>query len=174
MSLKQQICGCLAPQTSFYVQVTEPLSYKCLDYMDRSSSSVVRDISMLAKDASLPKHQMTSCKSTSGTHLLKCCATANETFTVFHPADASMTNTLMDTAFAEDESDLEISTEDSSHNTAFSEHSDSSCHTSDDDSQENTHSTCSSNGHLVPHKRCHKKPKASLAKTIKKITKHFH
>lgn len=183
MAMRRQICACVASQSSFYTQASEPKSYKYLDYIDRSSTSVLKHLDYLSKGTDSP-HESNRPVEPKSTHVLfKCCSQHDETHCAYRRdtiEDDSFTDTLMDTGFTEetnndfDSSDTICILQDTTLDTAFSEHCDSWNHTTSDNASTNTHSTCSSNEYLVSQKHPNLSHKNPIAKTFKKLAKCFH
>jgi len=200
MAKSLKMCACWVQQTSFYIQTSEPLSYKCLDYIDRSSSSVVKDLMRLAQQADISDLNRTTnvpsaatCTQQSAHRLLTCCASPDNTLCLCLEdlvKNTPVIDTLMDTGFSEehsdlDESDISLLLQDTTLDTAFSEpcdtiNSDTSvsfaenCHlATNDNASEKTDSTCGSTGHLVPQAPLSLRQKHTLASKLKKLAKHF-
>lgn len=177
MALKHQICACFVQQTSFYVQAAEPSSYKCLDVIERSSDSLIKDISVLAKHIPSKDHATQKRHFKYAPQCFSKCTipTTDDTLITFIPQADCDSDTAMDTSFTQNDDDLleAMSHLDATLDTAFSENFDTSVET--DGSVNNTATTCSSNDHLVVNKHQTKKQRPSISKTfIKKIAKHFH
>jgi hypothetical protein len=195
------VAACFKHQSSFYIPDNDPLTYKCLDCVDRSSSSVARDLQRLGVQTNIRanyKSEPSNCKAAfrhskekaTRMDLLMCCAVPKDTscFSLEELlVDKSLRDTTLDTGFNEGHGDFDASFNETTLDTAFLEN----CHIPDgQDASSRTcitvtlqfkaNTSCDSDTSyfmkqpLVQHGIAHQNQKHSIAHTMKKIGLYFH